>query len=80
VSDIVAADVLPPLNAKLGQPCFSVGAVSADQVTVNFDARCADASVLSRLETNPPAGLYGAPPARLRTIVVDPDTRKKLTI
>ena len=80
VSDIVAAEVLPPLNAKLGQPCFSVGPVGADQVTVNFDARCADAAVLSRLETNPPAGLYGAPPARLKTIVVNPDTRRKLTI
>jgi serine/threonine-protein kinase len=78
--DIVASDLLPPLNAKLGQACFGLGAVAGDQVTVNFDARCADPAVLSRLETNPPAGLYGAPPARLKAIVANPDTRRKLTI
>jgi hypothetical protein len=78
--DIVASDLLPPLNAKLGQACFGLGTVAGDQVTVNFDARCADPAVLSRLETNPPAALYGAPPARLKAIVANPDTRRKLTI
>jgi serine/threonine-protein kinase len=78
--DIVAADVVPLLNAKLGQPCFAVGAISGGEVSMTFDARCADASVLSRLETNPPAGLYGAPPARQRAVVANPDTRRKLMI
>ena len=55
--DVSAAGVLKPLNAKLGQACFALGGTAVDQVTVRFDGRCADPSVLSRLETNPPAGL-----------------------
>jgi hypothetical protein len=72
--------VLKPLNAKLGQECFSLGAIAGDQVSVVFDKRCADASVLSRLETNPPAGLYGAPAGRQKTVVKNPETLKKLMI
>jgi serine/threonine-protein kinase len=79
-SDLVANGVLKPLNAKLGQPCFTLGGISGDQVSVVFDRRCADASVLSRLETNPPAGLYGAPPGRQKTVVKNPETLRKLSI
>ncbi len=78
--DLVAAGVAAPLNAKLGQTCFGVGAVAGEQVTLNFDAACGDAAVLARLETNPPAGLYGAPPARRRAVVTNPETLRKFTI
>jgi serine/threonine-protein kinase len=80
VGDLIASAVLKPLNAKLGQACFSVRAVAGDQITVAFDPRCADADVLSRLETNPPAGLYGAPPGRQRSVVKDPELLRKITI
>ncbi|MFI4952368.1 MAG: serine/threonine-protein kinase [Burkholderiales bacterium] len=80
VGDLVATGVLKPLNAQLGQACFSVRGVAGDQVSVAFDPRCADAAVLSRLETNPPAGLYGAPPGRQRSVVKDPELLRKLTI
>jgi tRNA A-37 threonylcarbamoyl transferase component Bud32 len=80
VGDLVASGVLKPLNAKLGQVCFSLGNVAGDQVSVIFDKRCADASTLLRLETNPPAGLYGAPEGRQKTVVKDPETLKKLMI
>ncbi len=80
VGDLVATGVLKPLNAKLGLTCFSLGAVAGDQVSVLFDKRCADPSVLSRLETNPPAGLYGAPAGRQKTVVKNPETLKKLMI
>ncbi len=80
IGDLIAAAILKPLNAKLGQACFSVRGIAGDQVSVAFDPRCADASVLSRLETNPPAGLYGAPPGRQRTVVKDPELLRKLTI
>ena len=80
VGDLVAAGVLAPLNAKLGQPCFSLGAVAGEKVGAVFDERCADAAVLNRLETNPPAGLYGAPPARQKTVVKNPETLRKLTV
>jgi serine/threonine-protein kinase len=79
-ADLVAAGVLKPLNAKLGQTCFSLGSVAAEQVAVIFDKACADASVLSRFDTNPPASLYGAPPGRQRTVVKNPETLRKLTI
>ena len=72
--------MLKPLNAKLGQPCFSLGRVAGDEVTVAFDKACADAAVLSRLETNPPAGLYGAPPGRQKAVIRDAETLRKLAI
>ncbi len=72
--------MLKPLNAKLGQACFTLGASPADEVTVAFDKRCAETAVLSRLETNPPAGLYGAPPARQQAVIRDPETLRQLTI
>jgi serine/threonine-protein kinase len=78
--DAVAIGVLKPLNAKLGLECFTLGGIAGDQVSVVFDKRCADASVLSRLETNPPAGLYGAPAGRQKTVVKNPETLRKLMI
>jgi tRNA A-37 threonylcarbamoyl transferase component Bud32 len=78
--DLVANGVLKPLNAKLGQACFALGAVNADRVSIAFDKRCAEASVLSRLETNPPAGLYGAPLSRQKTVIKNPEMLRKLTI
>ncbi len=79
-ADLVAAGVLRPLNAKLGQTCFNLGSTAGEQVAVIFDKACADASVLSRFETNPPASLYGAPPGRQQTVIKNPETLRKLTI
>jgi serine/threonine-protein kinase len=78
--DLVANGVLKPLNAKLGQACFTLGSVTAEQVNIAFDKRCTDAVILNRLETNPPAGLYNAPPGRQKTVIKNPETLKKLTI
>ena len=78
--DVVAGSVLKALNAKLGQQCFQLGASAGAEVAVNFDKACADPSIAGRLEANPPAQLYGAPPARLKSVVKNPDTLKKLMI
>ncbi len=78
--DLLALGILKPLNAKLGQNCFSMGATSGDTVTVVFDAKCDDPAVLARLETNPPAALYGAPPARQKDVIKNPETLKKLMV
>jgi serine/threonine protein kinase len=78
--DLMALGILKPLNAKLGQICFAMGATSGDTVTVVFDPKCNDPAVLARLETNPPAALYGAPPARQRDVVKNPETLKKLMV
>jgi tRNA A-37 threonylcarbamoyl transferase component Bud32 len=76
--DLVANGVLKPLNAKLGQACFLLGNSRGNEVSVVFDKRCTDASVLNRLETNPPAGLYGAPLGRQRTVIKNPETLRRL--
>jgi hypothetical protein len=36
--------------------------------------------VLGKLDTNPPASLYGAPLGRQKSIIRDPETIKKLTV
>jgi serine/threonine-protein kinase len=79
-ADLVATSVLKPLNAKLGQACFALGATNGDEVKVGFDPRCTDPAILSRFESNPPAGLYGAPPGRQKSVIRNPDTLRKLAI
>lgn len=78
--DLVAGGLLKPLNAKLGQSCFTLGRIAGAEVVATFDARCGDPQILSRLETNPPAGLYGAPPGRQKAVIRDPETLRRLTI
>jgi hypothetical protein len=78
--DLVAAGVLKALNAKFGQTCLALGRIAGDEVNVTFDKGCGDPAILSRLETNPPAGLYGAPPGRQKALVKDPETLRRMTI
>jgi serine/threonine-protein kinase len=78
--DLVTATILGPLNRKLGAPCFALGATAGEQVAVVLDAKCREAGVLSRLETNPPAALYGAPPARQKSVIRNPETLSKLGV
>jgi hypothetical protein len=66
------------MNRKLGAPCLALGAVAGEHVGVVLDAKCRDAATLSRLETNPPAALYGAPAARQKSVIRNPETLSKL--
>ena len=68
-ADLIAENVLKPLNAKLGQACFALGGVSAQSVSVTFGAACAQETVRGKLETAPPAGLLSAPPGRGKAIL-----------
>jgi serine/threonine-protein kinase len=77
--DIVANGILKPLNAKLGAACFTLGASTGEEVNVALAPTC-DKSVMSRLETAPPAGLYAAPQSRQRSVVKNPETLKKIMI
>jgi len=79
-ADLLGTGIVKPLNAKLGQACFTVGAVTGDEVAVAFDAKCNDSAVLAKLETNPLAALYNAPASRQKAVVNNPDTLKKLLI
>jgi serine/threonine-protein kinase len=80
LGDIVAAAVLKPLNAKLGQACFNLGASAGEQISVAFDKACSDKAVLARLEANPPASLYAAPSTRQKSVLKDPNAIRKLSI
>src|SRR6185312_7805420 len=80
VSDALAADVIGPLNAKLGQACFALGAVDGAQVSVAFDPRCAHGLARARLETGAPAALYDAPPARRKAVIRNPEALRKLMV
>ena len=77
--DAIASDIVRPLNAKLGDACFTTGASAGDRVTLAFDAKCAS-TLRSRLEANPPASLYFAPPARQKAVVKNPETLRKLMV
>ena len=79
-SDVVAGGIVAPLNAKLGEACFSIGASEEARVAVAFDPRCVEEATRSRFETNPPAALYGAPPARQKAVVKNPQTLRKLMV
>jgi serine/threonine-protein kinase len=68
-SDLIAEGVLKPLNAKLGQACFTLGAVSGKTVGVAFGAACAQEAVRGKMESAPPAGLLSAPPARSKSLL-----------
>jgi len=72
--------VLKPLNAKFGEACFAVGAVTGDAVAVVFDKRCMEAPIMSRMETNPPAGFYAAPRGRQKDVLRDPKLLEKVSI
>ena len=78
--DLIGNGVLKSLNAKLGQACFNLGRISGAEVAVVFAKNCAESAVLARFETNPPAGLFGAPPGRQKAVIKDPETLRKLMI
>jgi hypothetical protein len=64
VTDLIAEGVLHPLNAKLGQACFTLGAVSENTLSVLLNPVCTQEGVRGKFETAPPAGLLSAPSAR----------------
>jgi eukaryotic-like serine/threonine-protein kinase len=75
--ELIVNDILKPLNAKLGEACFSLGGTSGSEVSLSVERTCNQTAV-ARLETAPPAALYSAPPARLRSIVKNPETLRQL--
>jgi serine/threonine-protein kinase len=78
-NDAIATDVVAPLNAKLGASCFALAGSAGDMVTLAFDASCAR-DLRAKLESTPPAGLYGAPPERRKAVIKNPETLRKLMV
>jgi len=68
-ADIIQDAVLKPLNAKLGQTCFTVAGATAGEVNVALTQTCTDDAVRARIETQPPAGVLAAPEARVKSLL-----------
>jgi serine/threonine-protein kinase len=68
-ADIVQDAVLKPLNAKLGQSCFTIAGATLNEVNVTLAASCMEESVRARIENEPPAGLLAAPEARGKALL-----------
>ncbi|HEX4325725.1 MAG TPA: hypothetical protein VH105_02855, partial [Burkholderiales bacterium] len=66
--EMIAEAVLKPLNAKLGQSCFTPAGSAGDSVNVAFAATCAGDAVRGKLENTPPAGLLAGPDARSKAV------------
>lgn len=80
LSDLVQDGLLRPINRKLGKACLNLAGLSGREVSVAFDAGCADPATLSRLSTMPPASLLDAPSVRRDDIIKNPDTLRKLSV
>jgi serine/threonine-protein kinase len=68
-ADIIQDAVLKPLNAKLGQTCFTVAGATSSEVNVVLTQACADEAVRARIETRPPAGILTAPELRAKSLL-----------
>ncbi len=68
-SDIIQEAVFKPLNAKLGQSCFTLAGSNGAEVNATFAPACAEVAVRGKLESQPPAGLTNAPDARGKSLL-----------
>ncbi len=80
MAESVQGAIFQPINAKLGKRCFSVTAASEARVQVQFQAICADAETLARLDQLPPAFLMSAPSIRREDIVKNPTILKRMSV
>jgi len=56
VTDIVQDAVLRPLNAKMGEACFTLGGATAAEVSVTLTGNCANPQMKAKLDSGAPAG------------------------
>ncbi len=68
-ADILQEAVFKPLNAKLGQTCFTLAGSSGAEVSATFASACAQMAVRGKLESAPPAGLLDAPDSRGKSLL-----------
>ncbi len=68
-ADILQEAVFKPLNAKLGQTCFTLAGSSGAEVSATFASACAQMAVRGKLESAPPAGLLDAPDSRGKSLM-----------
>ena len=67
-ADLIADGVQKPLNAKLGQACFTPAGTAGQVVTLAYAQACAADAVRGKLDSVPPAGLLSAPEGRSKAM------------
>jgi eukaryotic-like serine/threonine-protein kinase len=78
--DLVEGALVNPLNRKLGKSCFSFAGGDSAELTVAYDASCANDAMLARLDRYPPEALMDAPKSRIEDIVSDPARLQRTTL
>ncbi|MBI5092919.1 MAG: hypothetical protein HZB26_10815 [Candidatus Hydrogenedentes bacterium] len=77
-TDLVNDTVIKPLNAKFGGSYFKLSSAQGEVVSVQFACDKNPKEVLSRFDTAAPAALAQASPERLKELVKDEATMKKV--
>ena len=70
--------IITPLNRKLGEDCFKLTSAHGLVVRIGFSSVNSMPNLLERLNNVPPASLATASPERLKQIVKDSNTLKKV--
>ena len=73
-------DVLKPLNAKLGERAFRLATVGSSVLRVRFRSDVETDELIRKLETLPPTSLAEAPPERIRQVVRNSATMRKVAV
>lgn len=77
-TQIINNTVLQPLNSKLGSKAFKLKAQHGDALRVAFQFNQKDATLQDKLESMPPASLANAAPERIRELIKNDTTMKKV--
>ncbi|MBU1054221.1 MAG: hypothetical protein KKC46_10370 [Proteobacteria bacterium] len=79
IAQIINANVLKPINAKLGVKAFKLTSHHGNvaNITVNMGEK--PEAIRKKLKTMPPASLSASSPERIKAVVKDPKIMEKIT-
>ena len=77
-NQMVNNTIIAPLNRKLGEDCFKLTSTHGTVVRIGFSSVNSMPALLERLDKVPPSSLATASPERLKRIVKDGNTLKKV--
>ncbi len=72
--------IIKPLNTKCRDQCFKILSAHGDMVKIRYTSEMNSKELRQRFESTPPASLVSAPPERLRELVKDAETMKKIAL
>jgi len=77
-TQVINNTVIKPLNSKLGRNAFKLVSHHGDVVKIKFSYRGSTKKLHNRLESMPPASLAAAAPERIRELIINDTTLKKV--